>query len=113
MQQKYNLHIHKIWIGNFTCQRQFSCNLAAILKNDRLPGGHGLKMLLYGLYNIGAKLNACIIKCTICQICLLRSSTIIKRRQVNPQHAQMCYILVRRWTVISFIHIFTVLSIKH
>ena len=65
MQQKQNLHIHKIWIMNFACQRQSSCNLAAILKNGRLLGGQALKMFLYGLNNICAKFGACIIKCTI------------------------------------------------
>ena len=56
---------HKMWIANFACQKQFYCNLAAILKNGRLPDGQALKMFLYELNNICAKFGACIIKCTI------------------------------------------------
>ena len=65
MQQKYNLHIHEIRIANFACQRQSSCNLAAILKNSRLPGGQALILFLYELNSICAKFGACITKCTI------------------------------------------------
>ena len=57
--------VHKMWIANFACQKQFYCNLAAILKNRRLPCGYALKMFLYELNNIFAKFGACIIKCTI------------------------------------------------
>ena len=61
-----NVHIHKMWIANFFCKRQSSCNLAAILKNGRLPGGQALILFLYyELNNICAKCGACITKCTI------------------------------------------------
>ena len=59
------MHIHKMWIANFVCKRQSSCNLAAILKNGRLPGGQALILFLYELNNICAKFGACITKCTI------------------------------------------------
>jgi hypothetical protein len=59
------LHIHKIWIANFACQRQSTCNLVPILNNGRLPGGRVLKMFLRGPNNICAGFGACIIKCTI------------------------------------------------
>ena len=54
-----------MWIANFACQRQSTCNLVAILKNGRLADGQVLKMLLHGLNNICAVFCACIIKCTI------------------------------------------------
>jgi hypothetical protein len=60
-----NMHIHKMWTANFVCKRQSSCNLAAILKNGRLPGGQALILFLYEPNNICAKFGACITKCTI------------------------------------------------
>ena len=54
-----------MWIVNFACQRQSSCNVASIMKNGRFPGGQALKIFLYGLNNLCAKFGACIIKCTI------------------------------------------------
>ena len=59
------MHIDKMWIANFVCKRQSSCNLAAILKNGRLPGGQALIFFLYELSNICAKFGACITKCMI------------------------------------------------
>ena len=59
------MHIHNMWIANFVCKRQSSCNLAAILKNGRFPGGQALILFLCELNNICAKFGACITKCTI------------------------------------------------
>ena len=59
------MHIYRMWIANFACQRQSSCTSAAILKTGLLRSGQALKMFLYGLHKICAKFGACIIKCTI------------------------------------------------
>ena len=62
------------------CQRQSYCDLAAILKNGRLTGGHARKLFLYGLNSICANL---VLVSLSAQISVLRSSTIRESGEIK------------------------------